>query len=238
MDIHAIVSHVLESDNVVLTAYQIQNLLAIIDELPDIEKRALETVSSDEDYKASSIAKIAINNLKLDEVFCLVAKLGTMSCADLIDILTALSTGHEDDFGYWQTVDDEEREIMKATRPISAYAFSYTDAFLYSQLCYGKPHPDHDSCWVDDTGSPFASSYIKMLQIRGISVEDPEVVWLHLDCQTFIEKEFRATTVIDLLRAFKDYDIAQLRSDRDKEAYDKIDSFFEYWLGEDWRVYK
>ena len=228
MDIYAIVSQVLESNDIVLTAYQIQNLLAIIDELPSIEKRALEMVDFDEEYETSSITGIAIEKLRNNEVFASVAQLGTMSHATLIDILTALTTGHEDDFGYWKNVEEDE-EKADVQPPIDTDQSCYTNDFLYSPIRYGKPNPDHDSYYVDDTEAPFAPAYIKLLQTKGISIEDPTVVWLHLDCRHFIETKFRPTTVIGLLMAFKSCDKNTLAAD-DKKAYDKIKDFFEYWL--------
>ena len=236
MNIFAVAAKVTEVEDVSLTAYQVEALLEIINKLPEIEKKALERVGFDTDLDSGSIANHAIQNLKENETFVAVASLGSMSTTDLVNILTALATGHEDEFGYWAMIDDEEsEEDIKKTDDVKKSTL--IEDFLQSRICYGKPTPDHDSYYVEHGERPFEQIYIRLLQSRGLSVEDPCVVWLDPNCQDVIDNKLKVATIIDLLKTLDAYSEPDFIHRYSKAVNDNIQAFFEFWLGENYGKY-
>lgn len=226
MNIHAIACKVIGAEDISLTAYQIQALLNIINELPEIEKHALEEIRFDNNPNPRSICGRAIQSLKDNEVFVAIVSLSVMSTTDLINVLTAISTGNEDDFGYWTRINED--------RPKRAEDYSILDDFLFGKICYGKPTPDHDSYYVDDTETPYETAYLKLLQERNQNVNDPTIVWLDLDCKDVIENKLKVSTPYELLRALDAYSEPDFCSRFGKNVYEKIDAFFKSWLGDNY----
>lgn len=237
MNIYAIACKVIEVDDVSLTSYQVEALLEKIDKLPEIEKKALERVGFDTDLDSDSIANQAIQNLKDDESFVAVASLGSMSTTDLVNILTALATGHEDEFGYWAMIDNEESENGTEEKSDDSKKSALIEDFLRSRICYGKPTPDHDSYYVEHGERPFEQIYIRLLQSYGLSVEDTSVVWLEPSCQDVIDNKLKVATVIDLLKTFDAYSEPDFIHRYGQEVFTNIDDFLQFWLGYNYGKY-
>lgn len=169
MNIYAIVCKVLEADDIILTAYQTEALLAIIDKLPNIERHALDNIRFDVTLGPGSISELAIQHLKDDETFTAVASLGAMSTTDLIDILAALATGNEDDFGYWTCIKDEPEIKDNAEIKNTEVVDDLIERFLNAQLCCGRPHRpiNHETKHIFCKSGEADESYVELYKLRG-----------------------------------------------------------------------
>ena len=232
MNLYAIVCLVLESDDIIpediiLTAYQSTAMLKIIDNLPSIEKHALEDITFNNTPSANSISGLAIQHLREDDTFVAIASLGSMSITDLINILTALSTGNEDDFGYWEHISEDTAEDNKSTQ--NEAEKELIERFLNAEFGYGRPYRPigKNTKRIDFKNGEGDSSYIALHNLRGTGRD----VWLpgHIYCPL---NRAGITTNYELLMYFAGLIKPENEPQRiGKHSRNVIQWYFEYWLG-------